>query len=77
MTGLRYQCGETLNIERGDSAFIGRDSYSHIDVYKRQVLDMYIGERGVLSYGIQYGPSIRLVVIGLSDTCLLYTSRWV
>ena len=27
---LRNQCGETLNIERGDSAFIGRDSYSHI-----------------------------------------------
>ena len=32
---------------------------------------MYIGERGVLSYGIQYGPSIRLVVIGLSDTVRL------
>ena len=27
---LRNQCGETLDIERGDSAFIGRDSYSHI-----------------------------------------------
>ena len=27
---MRNQCGETLNIERGDSAFIGRDSYSHI-----------------------------------------------
>ena len=27
---LRNQCGETLNIERGDSAFIGRGSYSHI-----------------------------------------------
>ena len=27
---LRNQCGETLNIERGDSAFMGRDSYSHI-----------------------------------------------
>jgi len=27
---LRNQCYETLNIERGDSAFIGRNSYSHI-----------------------------------------------
>lgn len=27
---LRNQCGETLNIERGDSAFIGRNSYLHI-----------------------------------------------
>lgn len=27
---LRNQCGETLSIERGDSAFIGRDSYSHL-----------------------------------------------
>lgn len=27
---LRNQCGEMLHIERGDSAFIGRDSYSHI-----------------------------------------------
>ena len=38
---------------------------------RHDVLDMYIGERGVLSYGIQYGPSIRLVVIGLSDTVRL------
>lgn len=27
---LRNQCGETLSIERGDSAFIGKDSYSHL-----------------------------------------------
>ncbi|WP_410521630.1 hypothetical protein [Butyricimonas sp. RTP31003st1_G1_RTP31003_210430] len=27
---LRNQCCETLNIERGDSAFIGRNSYSYI-----------------------------------------------
>lgn len=27
---LRNQCGERLSIERGDSAFIGRDSYSHL-----------------------------------------------
>ncbi|WP_061436992.1 hypothetical protein [Bacteroides intestinalis] len=27
---LRNQCGETLSMERGDSAFIGRDSYSHL-----------------------------------------------
>lgn len=27
---LRNQCGETLSIERGDSAFIGRGSYSHL-----------------------------------------------
>lgn len=27
---LRNQCGETLSIESGDSAFIGRDSYSHL-----------------------------------------------
>ena len=27
---LRNRCGETLNIERGGSAFIGRDSYSYI-----------------------------------------------
>lgn len=27
---LRNQCGETLSIESGDGAFIGRDSYSHL-----------------------------------------------
>ena len=27
---LRNQCGEMLSIESGDSAFIGRDSYSHL-----------------------------------------------
>ncbi len=27
---LRNQCGEMLSIEQGDSAFIGRDSYSHL-----------------------------------------------
>jgi len=27
---LRNQCGEALSIESGDSAFIGRDSYSHL-----------------------------------------------
>ncbi len=27
---LRNQCGETLSIESGDSAFIGKDSYSHL-----------------------------------------------
>lgn len=27
---LRNQCGETLSIERGDSAFIGKDSCSHL-----------------------------------------------
>lgn len=27
---LRNQCGETLSIESGDSAFIGRDSYLHL-----------------------------------------------
>lgn len=27
---LRNQCGETLGMERGDCAFIGRNSYSHL-----------------------------------------------
>lgn len=27
---LRNQCGETLSMEQGDCAFIGRDSYSHL-----------------------------------------------
>lgn len=27
---LRNQCGETLSIEGGESAFIGKDSYSHL-----------------------------------------------
>lgn len=27
---LRNQCGETLTVERGECAFIGRDSYSHL-----------------------------------------------
>lgn len=27
---LRNQCGEALSMERGDCAFIGRDSYSHL-----------------------------------------------
>lgn len=27
---LRNQCGETLSIKKGDSAFIGRDSYSYL-----------------------------------------------
>ena len=27
---LRNQCGETLRMEQGDSAFIGRDSYAHL-----------------------------------------------
>lgn len=27
---LRNQCGETLSMEHGDCAFIGRDSYSHL-----------------------------------------------
>lgn len=27
---LRNQCGESLSVERGDCAFIGRDSYSYL-----------------------------------------------
>lgn len=35
---------------------------------RHDVLDIYILERGILSYGIRHDPSIRMVVIGLSDT---------
>ena len=63
---LRNQCGETLNIERGDSAFIGRDSYSHI--YAEPELHepcrvLFFSLPRVLVRVLSYSVSIRLQII--------------
>ena len=61
-----------VNVHGG--GFTGPVSYTHLDVYKRQLLKIVEGTvASVPPQGGRKHPQQEFIQI---DTCLLYTSRW-
>ena len=77
-TPVYYLNGELSPKELKELGAAGPVSYTHLDVYKRQVLDRLVKDRDIqLDYATAEKNYIKSICKGLFKICLLYTSRCV